>query len=439
MTEKEKLIGKDGTVYAVDRGFLYLPPKFPRNTEARARLQELFASGEAEGMTQREIAKRLGVSQASVYQWMKEAGISYRRPRRPGPAQKRLQEFFDSGEAEGLTQREIAERIGLSPSQVSYLMKRTGLSRRLGAQTRLQKLLDSGEAEGMTQGEIAERIGASRARVSQLMKEGGISYRRPRRAQKRLQEFFDSGEAEGLTQKEIAERVGVSPTRASQLIKEMGVPYQRPRRTQKRLQKLLDSGEAEGLTQKEIAKRLGVSPGTVSLLLKNMGISRRPRLPGTAQTRLQKLLDSGEAEGMTRREVAERIGVSPGHVSLLLKNMGISHRPFKAGRQRDPEIRERLQRLFDSGEAEKMTQREIAERVGASRASVYQWMKEAGISYRRPRRPGPTQKRLQKLLDSGEAEGLTQKEIGERIGVGQVRVSYLMKRMGLSRRRKGRR
>jgi DNA-directed RNA polymerase specialized sigma subunit len=287
-----------------------------------------------------------------------------------------------------LTQREIAERIGLSPSQVSYLMKRTGLSRRLGAQTRLQKLLDSGEAEGMTQGEIAERIGASRARVSQLMKEGGISYRRPRRAQKRLQEFFDSGEAEGLTQKEIAERVGVSPTRASQLIKEMGVPYQRPRRTQKRL---------------------------------------------------QKLLDSGEAEGMTRREVAERIGVSPGHVSLLLKNMGISHRPFKAGRQRDPEIRERLQRLFDSGEAEKMTQREIAERVGASRASVYQWMKEAGISYRRPRRPGPTQKRLQKLLDSGEAEGLTQKEIGERIGVGQVRVSYLMKRMGLSRRRKGRR
>jgi transcriptional regulator with XRE-family HTH domain len=286
MTEKEKLIGKGGTVYAVDRGFLYLPPKFPRNTEARARLQELFASGEAEG------AKRLGVSQASVYQWMKEAGIPYRTPRRPGPAQKRLQEFFDSGEAEGLTQKEIGERIGLSPSQVSYLMKEGGISyrrpRRVSpTQKRLQEFLDSGEAEGLTHREIGERIGVSQARVSRLIKGMGISRPTLRGRhcdagrRERLQELFDSGEMEGLTQREIGERIGTNRQRVSYLMIEMGIPYRGPRRTspvQKRLQEFFDSGEAEGLTQKEIGERIGLSAARVSQLMRKMGkmgISRR--------------------------------------------------------------------------------------------------------------------------------------------------------------------
>jgi len=107
------------------------------------------------------------------------------------------------------------------------------------------------------------------------------------------------------------------------LMKEMGIPYRRPRRaspTQKRLQELFASGEAEGLTQREIAKRLGVSTGSVSTLVKEMGIPYRR--PNPTQKRLQELFASGEAEGLTHTEIGERIGISQSMVSRLMRKMG---------------------------------------------------------------------------------------------------------------------
>lgn len=127
MTEKEKLIGKDGTVYAVDARRARRGRSL---RDARTRLQELLDSGEMEGLTQREIGERIGLSQARVSYLIKEMGIPYQRLRRGSPAQKRLQKLLDSGEAEGLTQKEIGERIGLSATRVSQLMRKMGISRR---------------------------------------------------------------------------------------------------------------------------------------------------------------------------------------------------------------------------------------------------------------------------------------------------------------------
>jgi DNA-binding CsgD family transcriptional regulator len=158
--------------------------------------------------------------------------------------------------------------------------------------------------------------------------------------------------AEGLSDQMIARDMGMSRSRVAQLRRALGLaPVEKERRERParhsrapRSSAAADVARlhAEGLRDIEIAERLELNVNYVGNLRRGQGL---PLIPApqreSTRRRYGKRRDrrpdvaAAHADGLTDREIGERLGMSPSEVGRLRRELGLaSHRP--APRRRNP-------------------------------------------------------------------------------------------------------
>lgn len=103
------------------------------------------------------------------------------------------------------------------------------------------------------------------------------------------------------------------------------------------------------------------------------------------------------------------------------------------------DARERLRVFFERGEHRGLTQAQIGRRLGLSDSRVSRLIREMDLPYSRgDGRGGPRdagiRRRLRELFDDGWAGGRTHAQIAEKLGVSRPRVSRLVRELGVGGR-----
>jgi DNA-binding transcriptional regulator LsrR (DeoR family) len=75
------------------------------------------------GATAAELGQRYGIAKSSVTRLVRQAGERVRHPRLSQSETARLVELYEAG----LSQKDIAEQLGRSPSAVWHCLRRAGL------------------------------------------------------------------------------------------------------------------------------------------------------------------------------------------------------------------------------------------------------------------------------------------------------------------------
>ena len=294
----------------------------PKNRDRRS--EEVRRLHFEEGLTQEEVAKRLGVSVHTIYRTFKKQGWEPRHSTR----RKELDEgevrqlYYD----EGLTQEKVAEKLGVSESTIYRHFRKHGMKpHRIDTRDEV----DSKEVhrlhfeEKFSRKEVAEELDVSESTIRRIFRDQGWKGRDSASqskvdANEVRQLYFD----EGLTQKDVAKRLGVSVPTIYKTFKKQGWE---PRRGTRR--KELDEEEVrqlyydKKLSQEKVAEKLGVSASTIYRHFRKHGMK-----PHRIYTRDK--VDSKEVhklyfeEKLSRKEVAKKLDVSERTISRIFHDEG---------------------------------------------------------------------------------------------------------------------
>ena len=137
------------------------------------------------GAAHAEISREVGITEQSVRKAISRLGLQEEwRAARPKPARRRrsssLRAVYEQLAAEELTQREMAERLGITPSSVCSNLKRFGLQARpSGAKgfkvdpDRDARIVDAA-LEALSTSQIAKKVGMSVSGVGPALKRLGV-------------------------------------------------------------------------------------------------------------------------------------------------------------------------------------------------------------------------------------------------------------------------
>ncbi len=136
-------------------------------------------------LTKRELAQKLGISPATLRRWMKAAGINYTRGLLSPTQQREILEVLgiDPYQNAALTRKELAQRLGISPTTLRRRMKAAGIHISRGLisphqQREISKALGIEPAHHthLTKKEFAQRLSTSSTTLRRWMKAAGINY-----------------------------------------------------------------------------------------------------------------------------------------------------------------------------------------------------------------------------------------------------------------------
>lgn len=135
-------------------------------------------------LTVREIARRHQISETSVRNWAKQAGVKREQPAVPPRSRAREAVIADYVAGE-LTVKQIAERHGVSQSSVNKWAREAGHTRRAREEQRLAALkphiLHAYTTTTHSIGQLAERFNVHKSTVHRYVKQAGLGEKhRPR-------------------------------------------------------------------------------------------------------------------------------------------------------------------------------------------------------------------------------------------------------------------
>ncbi len=163
----------------------------------------------AEGLTQAEAAKRLGVKRSSVSYYARRFNIAFRRVVFTRITREQLEQAVN----QGLSRKEIAYKFKLTWHQVHYYLIKYGLKvqKELVPEEKFKQAVE----EGLTHLEIANRFGITIHQVRYLKAKYGVTQRRAgkrpptkviNKNKKRFLELVDKG----MTLAQISKAIGIS-------------------------------------------------------------------------------------------------------------------------------------------------------------------------------------------------------------------------------------
>lgn len=405
------------------------PPHLKGRNDEIARL---YAEG---GLTLREIGERFNLSSERVRQIGRRAGARPRVARVPfehlskrnreiirlyvkeGLTSKEIGARFDLGHAyvcqiarrardqevarlyaeEGLTAKEAGTRFGLGPRVVSDVLRRVGVSLTrsiTGTPPHLKRRNDEivrlyVEAK-LPLRDVAARVGLSHERVRQILRRRAVMLRR-RGAEKAPQRASQEARQKAPQK---------APQEASQVLpRRPGRPCGwRDGALAERNEHIIHAYDQEKLSLAQVGALFGLNPTTVSDILRQAGVSRRK-------------------PGLSRLDATERTeGTARGH------------HPTKSPVDHATEPSSQIAHLYVE---EGLSLREVATRVALSPGAVHQALKRAGVARRSPSGPRPSvMKRNREIARLYREEGLTPKGIGVRMELSATRVRQVLKRLG---------
>jgi transposase-like protein len=338
----------------------------------------------------------------------------------------------------GLTQKEIARRLGVSRQRVAEALAAAGVERRESGRTcpvgaaELRRLV----AEGKKQDELSAMFAASRGTVGRWLAEAGIGKPDPRMDHGRLRELYV---VEALTVREVAERFGVPRQRVIRELALAGIPRRSRHERRPRGARAAVTEEAlrelyveRRLTIRELCAAFGVSDEYVRKRLRQCQLAKRPGtfVPKLERDRAEVTADAAELyeAGHGLREVSEALGISTNEVRQLLHEAGVSVRPPGLPSTADQRHRRLLEDLYGDSQVV-----DVLERFDVPVQDPSQWT-----------RPSP----FETLVDLPVPEtlvrelyvevGLSGYHISLLCGVGALSVMNRLRALGIAIRPSGR-
>ena len=239
--------------------------------------------------------------------------------------------------------------------------------------------------DGLTEREIAKRVGVSRRLVAEALAKCGVERRRPRRecpiSTDALRALYVD---DHLTVAEIAKRLGAAHETAQRWLSEAGLGDPDPRIDHRRLRQLYVD---EGRTVTETAAAFGVRR---SLVIRELGLAgiaarsaheRRPRDARLGVTR-EALVQLYVEDRLSVVETARTLGVSTEYLAKQMRAHGIAKRPGSFTPRSSIEGTELVSRCVELYEDQQLTMGEVADQLGVSKTTVRNVLHESKVAVR---------------------------------------------------------
>ena len=368
-----------------------------RQRERRRQRIELVHEMSQQKISGAEIARRLGVSETTVYRDRRREPPLTTRARRDRAAQQRVEQRQQRAaqvralHEGGRSQAAIAKLVGVSCWTVS-----NDLSDKPKKPWRRPELQERDEraralyADGVKVRDIADELGVSAATIYKDLSPGN-SKAGPRRAVevRRLV-------ARGVDKLKIAKRLGVNPCVV------YDVPAARPVPLPQRFGPQVKGLRAQGLSLSAIESALKLSRTTVKRALATNESVVHHRRPGKRSPQRQRALKVKKllADGVPKSHIVKRLkmGFSTIYRVIRAENAGT---PVAIRPKRKPDAK-RVRRLFAQGNS----QNEIARRLGMSQTTV-----RLLLGYKRPPVPPDRAQQVRDLYAAGDSKSAISKKI----------------------------
>lgn len=221
------------------------------------------------GMSPLNIAKKLGLSDTTIYAVLREQGISLPPPRTR--TKEETEDRIIDLKQQGYTVPQISKNVGVSVRTIQRIFSRRGLR---------FKEVYSDQLTPMEQQEIAR-----------LYQEEGLSYR------------------------QIAKKLNTTTNRVMKAIKSLQIPAKSQRVPKDVEKNIIRSYRRSMKPVSQIAEEHGLHPSTVRKVLHRRNVTSRPDP--------NKAIVLAYQQGASIGEIAEEFGVSTRHVTKLLESQGI--------------------------------------------------------------------------------------------------------------------
>lgn len=149
----------------------------------------------------------------------------------------------------------------------------------------------------------------------------------------------------------------------------------------------------EGKVDREVATILGISVAYASALRRNLGLlphgrPRKPRVAREVKPRHDRRVDVAQLhdEGLNDKEVGAELGIAPLYAGALRRELGLPANIKRRARKERPPRAPRRDRRPDvaAAHADGLSDRQIAERIGIGYTEVGRLRRELGLTSNRP-------------------------------------------------------
>ena len=308
-----------------------------------------------------------------------------------------------------------------------------------------------------------EKVKALRA---QEMDAADVKTHRDVKAKYTLEDIKRLRTEENLSIDEIAERYGKSPGTISVFLKRKGYSIQdfprgrsrskgsgRPRKDYGITLEDVRRERAEGKSNSQIARALNMSASELNAFLSQQGVKLRDMDTGgvkvhqgpEARYTLEDIKRLRTEEGLSVREIGERLGVAGGGISAFLKRRDLSIKDIPRGgprRKGSGRPRKDYGILIEDVERERAkgkTGSQIAEALDISTSDLDGFLSQQGVKLsdmdtggHKVHKGKSAKYTVEDIKRLRAEEGLSVNEIGERLGVAGTNISEFLKRRDLS-------
>ncbi len=326
-----------------------------------------------EGLTQQEIADRLGVSVHTIYRRFEKEGWT------PNLSTKKIDlnpdEVQRLYEGEGLSQKEIAKKLGVSESTIYRHFKKHGIEpHRIATRDEVdvKEVHRLHFDEKLTRNEVSEKLGVSEQTISRIFRDQGWVVNRVLRSSVDIDEvrrlYFD----ERLTQKEVAKKIGVSTQTISRIFKDQ---QWEARRTLVDIDELHRLHFIENLNQREIADKLNIPEETIRHHFRKHNWEVK-----LEKVSVDEIYQLYFVENFTQQEIAKKLDVCVGTIRRHFREQNWKIKNQRKGftKHRDVSIDEVHRLYFD----EKLNQSEVAKILGVPYHIISRIFKEKNWKHR---------------------------------------------------------
>ncbi len=238
------------------------------------------------GLPQQVIASKLGIPQTTISYMLSKAGVPHFivRPKVHRKTSQLDEATVVEMRRSGLPQQVIADKFGVSRVAVSNMLRKAGIPHFVVRPKTHRKTSELDEAtvidlrrSGLSQRAIADKLGVSAPTISNMLKKAGVP-----RVVARQHKTAEIDEAmvvdlrkSGLPLQAIADKFGVSTHPILKILKTAGVPRKVARQKSVKIREQARAMKQDGKSYAEIGRALGISRQRAQQLLSLPHASRQ--------------------------------------------------------------------------------------------------------------------------------------------------------------------
>ena len=346
---------------------------------------------------------------------------------------------------EGLTQEEIAQKLEVSQTAINYHVKKLRAEGKLPKSKKTRNNSEEREKryeqiiqwynEGLSQREMAQRLGITKSVVARyidiLAKEGIVKEWSETESEKLEQQLEKTIWLynRGTSNDEIAKILGVSNSTVgnyiSKLKAEGRIPQKKPESIQRRemYDKIVEL-YYKGFTQEEMAKELGKSKEYINsciVKLRKKGLLKESRPVSIKEKRLLTEIVILYEEGKTTEEISERLKISTSAIENRIAKLKAEGRiigKLELNRQKRSELLEKIRLLYNAGH----TTEKISKDLGIPPNSVQSYisaLRRQGVLVYKVKIKSKRLEERYKLIIKLYNDGVSISEMARKIGVSE--------------------